>query len=120
MGKPTLENQMLNATALLSEQLGKRLSDVFLHTFGGSMPHFAALLDEAARLVIERIAMSDALYHDAEHTALVTLVAQDILQDCDFGRRSRPKTGSTSSWRPFATTSGICAASVMVTIGSGR
>ena len=40
-------------------------------------------LDEAARLVIERIASSDALYHDCQHTALVTLCAQDILR----GRR---------------------------------
>ena len=70
---------MLNATALLSDELGKRLSSVFLRTFGGIMPHVAAFLDEAARLVIEKIATSDALYHDAEHTALVTLVAQDIL-----------------------------------------
>ena len=33
----------------------------------------ASALDEAARLVIERIASSDALYHDTQHTALVTL-----------------------------------------------
>jgi hypothetical protein len=44
---------MLNATALLAEELGKSLSSVFLSTFGGSKPHIAALLDEAARLVIE-------------------------------------------------------------------
>jgi hypothetical protein len=82
---------MLNATALLSEQLGKNLSDVFLRTFGGTMPNVAALLDEAARLVIERIAMSDALYHDAEHTALVTLVAQDILRGLRLRRRVSPE-----------------------------
>jgi hypothetical protein len=33
--------------------------------------------------VIERLSLSDALYHTAEHTVLVTLVAQDILR----GRR---------------------------------
>jgi hypothetical protein len=71
---------MLNAMALLSEQVGRSLSGVFLRTFGGSEPHIAAMLDESARLVIERIATSDALYHNAEHTALVTLVAQDILR----------------------------------------
>ena len=70
---------MLNAMALLSDQVGRSLSGVFLRTFGGSEPHIAAMLDELARLVIERIATSDALYHNAEHTALVTLVAQDIL-----------------------------------------
>jgi hypothetical protein len=81
---------MLNATALLSEQLGKRLSEVFLRTFGGTMPAIAALLDEAARLVIERIGMSDALYHDAEHTALVTLVGQDILRGLRLRRAVSP------------------------------
>ncbi|MBS0640298.1 MAG: hypothetical protein U1E70_28980 [Acetobacteraceae bacterium] len=87
---------MLSATTLLSEELGKRLSDVFLRTFGGSMPEIAALLDEAARLVLERIATSDALYHNAEHTALVTLVAQDILR----GWRLR-RTLSPEDWLHF-------------------
>ena len=36
-------------------------------------------------MIIGRLSLSDALYHDAEHTALVTLVAQDILR----GRRLR-------------------------------
>ena len=87
---------MLNATALLSDELGKTLSSVFLRTFGGVMPRIAALLDEAARLVIERISMSDALYHNAEHTALVTLVAQDILR----GLRLR-QTVSPEEWLHF-------------------
>jgi hypothetical protein len=91
-----MEAHMLNATALLSEQLGKRLSDVFLRTFGGSMPHIAAMLDEAARLIIERIAASDALYHNAEHTALVTLVAQDIVR----GQRLRVSV-SPEDWLHF-------------------
>jgi hypothetical protein len=50
-------------------------------------------LDEAARLVIERIASSDALYHDCEHTALVTLCVQDILR----GRRLE-RTVTPSDW----------------------
>jgi len=87
---------MLSVTAMLSEALGKRLSDVFLRTFGGSMPHIAAMLDESARLLLERIATSDALYHNAEHTALVTLVAQDILR----GWRLR-HTISQEDWLHF-------------------
>jgi hypothetical protein len=82
---------MMSATALLSEELGRRLSDVFLRTFGGAMPHMAALLDEAARLVLERISTSDALYHNAEHTALVTLVAQDILRGWRLRRTILPE-----------------------------
>src|SRR6266704_1642967 len=87
---------MLNATTLLAEELGQRLSTVFLRTFGGGEPRIAALLDEAARLVIERLATSDALYHDAEHTALVTLVAQDILRGLRLTR-----TISVEDWLHF-------------------
>jgi hypothetical protein len=87
---------MLNATALLSDELGKRLSSVFLRTFGGIKPHIAAFLDETARLVTERIGASDALYHDAEHTALVTLVVQDIVR----GLRLR-RTVSPEDWLHF-------------------
>jgi len=82
---------MLNATTLLADKLGQRLSGVSLRTFGGSEPQIAALLDEAARLIIERLATSDALYHDAEHTALVTLVAQDILRGLRLTRTVSPE-----------------------------
>src|SRR5215510_14427386 len=74
---------MLNPTSLLADALGRHLAEVYSRTFGSREPQFAAALDEAARLVIERIASSDALYHDTEHTALVTLCLQDILR----GRR---------------------------------
>ena len=56
-------------------------------------PRIAHALDEAARLVIERIASSDALYHDCQHTALVTLCVQDILR----GRRIE-RIVSPSDW----------------------
>ncbi|WP_204848405.1 HD domain-containing protein [Rhodopila globiformis] len=82
---------MLNAAALLSEELGTRLSSVFLRTFGGSMPHVAAFLDEAGRLVIELIAASDALYHNAVHTAMVTLAAQDIARGLRLRRTVSPE-----------------------------
>jgi len=87
---------VLNATSLLADALGRNLSETFLRTFGGQEPHIAALLDGAARLIIERLASSDALYHDAEHTALVTLVAQDILR----GQRLR-RTVSPEDWLHF-------------------
>src|SRR5262250_1466420 len=74
---------MLNPTSVLADALGRNLAEVYSRTFGSREPQFAAALDEAARLVIERIASSDALYHDTEHTALVTLCLQDILR----GRR---------------------------------
>src|SRR6516165_3297395 len=74
---------MLNSTSLLADALGRNLAETYRRIFGGREPEIASALDEAARLVIERIASSDALYHDCEHTALVTLCVQDILR----GRR---------------------------------
>jgi hypothetical protein len=74
---------MLNPTSLLADALGRNLAETYRRIYGDREPHFATVLDEAARLVIERIASSDALYHDCQHTALVTLCVQDILR----GRR---------------------------------
>ena len=74
---------MLNATSLLADALGRNLSETYRRIYGDQEPRIAVGLDEAARLVIERIASSDALYHNCEHTALVTLCVQDILR----GRR---------------------------------
>ena len=82
---------MLNTTKLLADALGASLSQVFLRTFGGQHPQIAALLDEAGRLIIERLASSDALYHNAEHTALVTLVAQDLLRGMRLRRSVSPE-----------------------------
>jgi hypothetical protein len=74
---------MLNPTSLLADALGRNLAETYRRIFGDREPQIATGLDEAARLVIERIASSDALYHDTQHTALVTLCVQDILR----GRR---------------------------------
>ncbi len=74
---------MLNSTSLLADALGRNLAETFRRAYGDIEPRIPAMLDEAARLVIERIGGSDALYHDCEHTALVTLCIQDILR----GRR---------------------------------
>jgi hypothetical protein len=84
---------MLNATSLLADALGQNLSGTFRRIYGDREPIMAAAIDEAARLVIERIGCSDALYHDCEHTVLVTLCVQDILR----GRRME-RTVSPMDW----------------------
>ena len=48
--------------------------------FGKSDPDHAPVLRATARLALERIAGSDALYHDALHTLFVTDVGQAILR----------------------------------------
>ena len=86
---------MLNATSLLADALAQNLSGTFRRIYADREPLMAALLDEAARLVIERIGCSGTrrIYHDCEHTVLVTLCVQDILR----GRRME-RTVSPSDW----------------------
>ena len=71
---------MIQPTTLLADALADQLMRTYDRAFGSSTPIPSELLGEAARLFIERISLSDALYHTAEHTALVTTVAQDILR----------------------------------------
>ena len=71
---------MLNVTTLAAEAFGKELADTYRHYYGDREPEFATLIDAGARLLIERIGSSDALYHDVEHTILVTQVGQQIIR----------------------------------------
>jgi len=71
---------MFDSIKLLANGLGEHLAAAYRLAFGSREPRYAEVIDETARLTIERIAASDALYHDANHTALVTLVTQDILR----------------------------------------
>jgi hypothetical protein len=72
------------------------LTASYNRAFSGREPRYNESLAEAARLVLERIGSSDALYHTAEHTALVTLVGQDILR----GERSRREV-TEDDWLHF-------------------
>src|SRR5439155_26604880 len=49
------------------------------------------MISESARLVFERLSFSDALYHDAEHTAFVAMVGQDILRGVRLKRDVSPE-----------------------------
>ena len=81
---------MIQPTTLLADALASQLMQTFDRAFGSSTPYHSDLLGEAAKLVIERISLSDALYHTAEHTALVTMVAQDILRGHRLGHYVPP------------------------------
>jgi hypothetical protein len=81
---------VLNPTSLLADALGRNLAETYRRIYGEQEPRIGAALDEAARLVIERIASSDALYHDCQHTALVTLCVQDILRGRRLERTMTP------------------------------
>jgi len=71
---------VLNPTALMAAHFGDYLADLYMQYFSNRRPEYAAYLGGAARLVLERLGNSDALYHDVEHTMMVTLVGQQILR----------------------------------------
>ena len=48
--------------------------------FGSTDANLIEALESAARLALECIGNSDALYHNVEHTMLVTLVGYDIMK----------------------------------------
>jgi hypothetical protein len=82
---------MINPTATFSDAFGDRLAALYDQAYGRREPRFAEIIRESARLVFERISLSDALYHDAEHTAFVTLVGQDILRGSRLRRDVLPE-----------------------------
>jgi hypothetical protein len=72
---------MITVPEMAAETLGSYLSDHlsrrFASTEAGGLPE---LISSVARLSLECIGHSDALYHNVEHTMLVTLVGYDIMK----------------------------------------
>ncbi len=71
---------MLNPTAIIADALSENLERTYLQYFSHRRSEYAAYIGGAARLVLERLGNSDALYHNAEHTMMVCLVGQQILR----------------------------------------
>jgi hypothetical protein len=70
---------MITIPELTAKALGSFLSRETEGRFGSSHSDLTKVLPFAARLTLECIGNSDALYHNIEHTMLVTLVGHDIL-----------------------------------------
>ena len=65
---------------LAAEALGSHLAEHMGRRFGSTDAGLIDLVQSAARLALDCIGNSDALYHNVEHTMLVTLVGYDILR----------------------------------------
>ena len=74
---------MFTIPELAAEALGSHLAEHLGRRFGSTDAQLIELVQSAARLAIDCIGNTDALYHNVEHTMLVTLVGYDILK----GRR---------------------------------
>src|SRR5438067_565738 len=71
---------MITVPELASEALGSFLSAFMRQRFGSSNTRLAEVVPSLARLALECIGNSDALYHNVEHTMLVTLAGHDIMR----------------------------------------
>jgi hypothetical protein len=71
---------MMTVPELASEALGSFLSSFMRQRFGSSHTRLAEVVPSLARVALECIGNSDALYHNVEHTMLVTLAGHDILR----------------------------------------
>ena|SRR6516165_12088394 len=70
---------MITIPEVVAQALGSFLTSDTKNRFGSSDARLAEVLPFAARLTLECIGNSDALYHNVEHTLLVTLAGHDIL-----------------------------------------
>ncbi len=108
---------MITVPELASEALGEFLAEHLRRRFAATHAGLTELIPSVARLAIECIGNSDALYHNVEHTMLVTLVGYDIMKgrallDADLSDRFRPRRW----WPACCTTSVMCAASSKTTV----
>ncbi len=71
---------MFNPQRLVIDQFVRELQDVYRQMYGDLEPQFANVAAWTGRVVLENIANSDALYHNVEHTIMVTQVGQSILK----------------------------------------
>ena len=71
---------MITLPQLAAEALGSFLAADMKNRFGVSHARLAEIIPFAARLNLECIGNSDALYHNVEHTMLITLAGHDIFK----------------------------------------
>lgn len=86
-----------NATEILIDEFVKRLRLGYRRTYGGLKQSYEEIIAWAGSMAMENIANSDALYHNVEHSILVSLVGQEILR----GKHIREGGVSSEDWLHF-------------------
>lgn len=71
---------MITIPELAADALGNFLTKYMKRRYGSSEAQLVDLVPSVARIALECIGNSDALYHNIEHTMLVTLAGHDILR----------------------------------------
>src|SRR5947209_4397791 len=81
---------MLTVPELVVDALEDFLSSYMRKRFGSQTP-YTEVVPGAARIALECIGNSDALYHNVEHTLLVTLAGHDIMRGRALHRHMPPE-----------------------------
>jgi hypothetical protein len=71
---------MITVPELAAEALGEFLADYMSKRYESWEARLVELVPSIARIALECIGNSDALYHNVEHTMLVTLAGHDIMR----------------------------------------
>src|SRR6478752_5843045 len=90
---------MFNPTKIVIDAFVHELQAMYLHTYSILEPDYPGILGFVGRVAMENIANSDAPYHNAEHTMMVTLVGQEILR----GKHIREGGVTPRDWLHFIT-----------------
>lgn len=69
-----------DSNGILIDEFIARLRLAYERLYSTMEPDFPGIIDWSGRMTMDIISNSDALYHDAEHTMMVTLVGQEILR----------------------------------------
>ena len=83
--------------SVLARNFLDRLTDEFRLIYGSREDAFCDTIATAGMMAMEIIGETDALYHDAEHSMMVTLVGQEILR----GKHLRDGRISAADWTHF-------------------
>ncbi|MBD2255869.1 Npun_R2479 family HD domain-containing metalloprotein [Nostoc parmelioides] len=88
---------MFNATEILIDAFVNQIREGYTRTYGCLKNDYQDIIAWAGSMALENIANSDALYHNVEHSVLVTLVGQEILR----GKHIREGGVSSEDWLHF-------------------
>jgi hypothetical protein len=90
---------LFNFNYLTIKRFGQSLEADYKEAYGELEPAYGGFVNWIGRLALENISNSDMLYHDVEHTMLVTTVGQQIL----IGKHLTEGGVSPREWAHFVT-----------------
>lgn len=91
------KSSMFNPTELVIDGFVEQLEIAYRRNYGSLEVSNSSIIAWAGRMALEHFANSDALYHNMEHTIMVTLVGQEILR----GKHLREGGVSPRDWLNF-------------------